>query len=498
MKKILYTASVVGLLATAFTSCEKLENINANPNEPAAVDAGVLFTSGVRSSVNTSVNQSYLLGNNAAQLTAKSLRTEVDAYSWNSFSNVWVEHYGSLANLVEAERVAAEKGNEKMEGAAKVMKSWVFSQLTLAYGDIPYSEAITGSTDANWFPAYDSQEDIIMGTGGLIDELNTAATLLGGSGSVDGDIIYDGDAAKWQRLANALSLRLLLYVSNQTDVSAQVASLVNGGNLMLDNEDNAILTYTGNFPNEYPLIPMKEGDFDAVYLSTNAYTALTDLDDPRLYVYARPVNADVVATDPTATAIYDGAENGLETGTCDKSGSRLGYAYYDYPGHLTGSSKAEGLIMTYAEQQFILAEAAHNGWISDDAGALHESAVEASMNYYGAQFSNTAWTDFTDYYTNSGAAYDNTLNSIREQKWLAMFFTGLDNYFELRRWYTEENGNWANLGFVQAPCQNTNGDALPMRFLYPGNEESLNPTNYQSAVSLLGSNSQNAKMWIVQ
>ncbi len=496
MKNFLYTGALLGL-ALSFSSCEKLEDINANPNEPATVDAGVLFTSGVRSSVNTSVNQTFLLGNNAAQLTAKSLRTEVDAYSWNSFSNVWTQNYNSLSNLLEAERVAKASGNAQMEGAAKVMKSWVFATLTMAYGDIPYSEAITGSTEANWFPAYDEQEAIFFGDGGLLDELASAAQLLGGAGSVDGDILFNGDASKWIKLANALQLRLLMYASNQMDVSTEFAAVAAGA-LMESNADNAALTYTGSFPNEFPLVPLKEGDFDAVVLSSNAYDVLSGSDDPRLYVYARPVNADVVAADPTAVPVYDGAENGLETGTCDKSGSRLGYAYYNYPNHLSAGTMAEGIIMTYAEQQFLLAEAAHKGWISEDAGALHKSGVEASMDYYGADFSMTAWTDFEEFYGQSGAAYNNDLGSIREQKWLAMYFTGLDNYFELRRWYVEENGQWANLSFASAPCLNTNGDALPMRFLYPGNEESLNPENYQAALAAMGGNTQNVKMWVVK
>jgi hypothetical protein len=158
---------------------------------------------------------------------------------------------------------------------------------------------------------------------------------------------------------------------------------------------------------------------------------------------------------------------------------------------------AEGIIMTYAEQQFLLAEAAHNGWITDDAATHHASGVQASLEYYGADFSMTNWTDFADYMANSGAAYDNSINSIRKQKWLAMFFTGLDNYFEVRRWYTQETGNWANLPFISAPCSNTNGDVLPMRFLYPGNEASLNPDNYVNAIDIMGGNTQNTKMWVV-
>lgn len=495
MKKSLFIGALIAMAGLTFQSCEKLSTINENPNEPSSVDASVLFTEGVRSSVNTSVTQSYLLGNVASQVAAKTLRAEVGEYSWNAFPNTWNQNYLSLGNLMEAERVANEAGNYKMEGAVKVMKSWVFATLTLAYGDIPYTDAITGSTDANWFPSYDSQEDIITGTNGLLDELALAVQLLNNSGSVDGDILFNGDGAKWIKLANAMQLRLLMYVSEKQDVSSQFAAIVANEDLMSSNADNAALTYTGSFPNEYPLVPLKQGDFDAVAISTNALHQLDTTDDPRMYVYARPYNAGDIFTNPGTTAFYQGAENGSEA--CNKDGSRLGYAYYNYPGHMQAGTMAEGIIMTYAEQQFLLAEAAHNGWISDDAGSLHSSAVEASMNYYGADWSMTGWTDFSDFITNSGEGYDGSITSIRRQKWLGMFFTGLDNYFELRRWYSQEEGNWADLPFVSAPCSNTNGDALPMRFLYPGNEASLNPDNYQAAIDALGSNSQNAKMWVV-
>src|SRR5210317_2184411 len=194
MKKSLFLGALIAMASLSFQSCEKLSSINENPNEPSNVDAGVLFTEGVRSSVSTSVTQSYLLGNVASQLAAKTLRAVVGEYSWNAFPNTWNQNYASLGNIIEAERVAAEVGNAQMEGAAKVMKAWVFSTLTLAYGDIPYSEAISGSSSNQWFPKYDSQQEIITGTGGLLEELATAATLLKGAGSVQGDILYGGDA----------------------------------------------------------------------------------------------------------------------------------------------------------------------------------------------------------------------------------------------------------------------------------------------------------------
>ena len=497
------TIKYTGLLLAAaltFSACEKLEDVNKNPNEPEAVDAGVLFTSSIRSSLTTSVNQSYLLGNCAAQLAAKTVRTEIDAYNWNSFTNVWEGYYNSLSNLIEAEVAAKEAGNEAMQGAIKVMKSWMFSQLTLAYGDIPYTEAIQGASDQNWFPKYDSQEDILIGDAGLIKELESATALLSGSGSIEGDILYYGDATAWTKFANSLKLRLLMYVSNSVDVTTEIDACISAGNLFESNADNAALVFTGNFPNEFPLVPMKEGDFDAVNLGIRAFEAMSEQKDPRLMEYARPKNVEAMMASDTVKAVYGGAVNGSEnTDVCPKDGSRLGLRYYNYPGHPMADAMANGIIMTYAEVEFLIAEAAQKGISSEDAEAHYKSGIQASIEQYTMDYDAMGWNDFNDFYTNAtGVSYDGTLASLWKQKWLSMFFSGLDPYFELRRWLHESDYVWADLGFVTAPCENTNNDMLPMRFIYPGNESSLNPDHYKDAVSKLNEgNTQNSKIWVV-
>ena len=87
-----YLYFLLFLWFVSFSCTENLEDLNENPNQPEAVDAGVLLTSALRSSMNASVMESFLIGNNAAQLTAKTLRTEVDIYSWNAFPTVWAQH----------------------------------------------------------------------------------------------------------------------------------------------------------------------------------------------------------------------------------------------------------------------------------------------------------------------------------------------------------------------------------------------------------------------
>ncbi|MCB0582969.1 MAG: hypothetical protein KDD10_27065 [Phaeodactylibacter sp.] len=69
----------------------------------------------------------------------------------------------------------------------------------------------------------------------------------------------------------------------------------------------------------------------------------------------------------------------------------------------------------------------------------------------------------------------------------------------MRRWYFESGLSWAGIPFLGPACDNLNDGNLPLRFLYPGEEQSLNAASYREAVGRLGgSNSQNAAMWLVQ
>ncbi|MHA7865705.1 SusD/RagB family nutrient-binding outer membrane lipoprotein [Flagellimonas marinaquae] len=492
IKKISFTTILAALL---FTACEDFEDFNSNPNEPTSVTTDVLLPGVIRSSVNTTQDASFLVGNNAAQLTAKTLRLEVDAYTWNAFPTYWEGWYNSLTDLEIIENQAVENGNQALEGASIVMRSWIFENITDSYGNIPYSEATKGS-ELNFTPAYDSQEEIYMS---LLSELERADQLLANnSGSIDGDILLNGDISKWRKFANSLRLRLLMHASNQMgDVASRFQAIVNEGNIISSNDDNVALTYTGSFPNEYPLIPLKTGDFDAVAIAAASVNVMQNYNDPRLLRYARPNNEDF-DTDPT----FVGAFNGLGD-DCPKSGaSRLGVQYFNYP-DLTQASGlgleiAEGIVITYSEVEFLLAEAAAKGWIADDVETHYRNGIQASMEYHDVDLAPFGWASFDDFYTNSGVAYSTTTD-IWEQKWLALFFHGMEPYFEVRRWYFESGNSFDGIPFLGPSCGNSNNDKLPLRFTYPGEEQSLNISNYQAAVDAIGgSDSQNAATWLVQ
>jgi hypothetical protein len=506
IKKNIYLV-LIPLLA--IISCDDgFEGVNSNPNEPEEVNAAVLMTSATRASMRSMVNESFLLSNNIAQVTAKTLRTEADSYDFNAFTTLWLDQYNALRDFKDAELTAEENENFATQAAAIIMQSNVFYTLTMSYGDIPYSEAISGTTDGNYTPAYDAQEVILDGQGGLLERLQEANSLLDQAAnngqSVEGDLIFDGSPQQWMKLSNVIQLRIINHLSNKRDVSSDMNSLINGGMLFGSNADNADLDYLGSFPNVYPLFPLKQGDFDAVVMSEQSVDLMQNYSDPRLGEYARPDNVTDLGTFDSMNAEYTGAENGSETGGCDKGGSRLGARYYDYPGHPTGSERASAIIATYSEQELIIAEAIQKGIVSGDAEMHYMNGIQASMEYYSVNVDVFGWNSFMDFYNNSGVAYDGSLDKIWEQKWLATFFHGMEPYFDSRRMVMESNGGSGfdvnAVPFLEAPCSNANNGNMPTRFLYPGNEISLNNENYIAAINEFEdeANTQNGVIWIVE
>jgi len=177
-----------------------MDGVNINPNQPEEVSLGTILPGVIISSVDASVNQAYLVGNNAAQLSAKALRREVDIYIWASFANLtWTPFYNSLRDVQAMEQIAAEEGHDNYLGVAMVMRAWMFSVLTDAYGDIPYSQALAAQQDIN-FPAYDRQEDIYLDPdNGLLATLDEAQALLTADGqSIDpsGDLLFQGNITR--------------------------------------------------------------------------------------------------------------------------------------------------------------------------------------------------------------------------------------------------------------------------------------------------------------
>lgn len=478
-----YVLSAVLALVLVVAGCDtRFEDVNSNPNEPQAVTPDLLLPNVIRSSVNTSVNTAHTTGNLVLQYTSKvSFATEVDRYNWAGVG-YWEAFYDDLRNVQDVIRIAREESHSNYEGVGLVLKSWIFSMLTNAYGDVPYSEALAAD-EGTATPAYDSQEEVYRG---LLSDLEEANDLIDpGSGqSIQGDILYQGDLLKWKKLANSLRPRLLMRLSEKqgqidVEVSEQFSDIVNNSSdnpVFEANEDNAALEYLDSRPNEWPRHTSRAGTFRTYRMSKTLTDTLKAFDDPRLSVFGDlPDSLDTFVGVPNG--LPDNASEGYNGGRAFQSSLNT-TRYFEEP------NAAEGLIMTYAEVLFLKAEAAQRGWISGDVQSYYEEGITASMNQYGQEVP-------SGYLSRSGVQFDanEAEKLIGTQKWIALFYTGMEGWF-----------NWRRTGYpeIEPSEENVNQDQIPVRFRYPESEQALNNDNYQDAVDDQGPNDINTEMWLLE
>lgn len=476
------TLKIFTIIAIFFIAgcTEDFEEINSNPNEPETVLPNLLLSTIISDAMNTYVRDiGWSKGNLTAQLTAKINFTGFDRYDWGSETGTWNSLYGNLTEVEELLEIARaeETANTSYEGMALVMKAFIFSILTDNWGDVPYTETIKAKSEDIFAPTFDTQQSIYEG---ILADLETANDLLKqGAPIFGGDLFYDGDIDKWVRLTNSLRMRYLMRISNVSDVSVEMQQIVDNEMLFESNADNALIVYGANGrADSWPVSVARVGSFDEYRLSTTSETVLKDFNDGRLFAWFQPT--DNPNDDPD---LYAGMPNGLsEDNASNYNGgasnvSRLRQSFFfDSP------NSVRPTLMQYAELQFIMAEAAQRGLITGDAQTYYENGITASFEFWGVD------DDLTTYLVQPGVAYDDDLETIITQKWLASFLVGAEAWYDFRR-----------TGFpsviVPGP-DNVNGDRVPVKFIYPDVEQTLNTENYQDAVSRLGGTDNiNAPGW---
>jgi hypothetical protein len=463
------------LLASGLNSCDdKLDEINKNPNATENPSPAYLLTGSLKHGADlywgADVNfDTELL---FVQHWASIQYTETDRYDIaNTNTNItelWNTGYATLiTDLNTILSLPDEEVNPNYKGIALALRSWVFQLLTDAYGDVPYQEAGQSVT-----PVYDTQKDVYTG---LLNDLSEAQSLLGpGGGEVEGDVVYDGDIAKWKKFVNSLKLRIALRIADrEEDLARQTISAVvaDPSGLIDSNEEIFRFGYSSS-PQHNPQAAWFETR-DDYRVSKSMVDQLTALADPRLPVYARlPSDASV--------GRYVGVPNGLS----NSDANNLGFAKTSRPGTFFLTDVSPAVIFSQAEVLFGLAEAAARGFIQGDAETYYNQAIIASFNQFGI----TSTTVVNGYLDQSGVRYDasNYRKSIGIQKWIAFFGQGHDAFAEWRR---------LDYPLLNAGPATVLEGKIPSRLLYPGTEQSLNGKNYQAAVQRQGADLFTTKLW---
>ena len=488
MKK--YITSILALaVLSCFPACtEDFDLLNTNPNAPTNVSTTLMLPKVQQDLVNTVVGESWGIGNIVIQHTSKNQFVNEDRYLWGELNSIWNMTYANARHIRNIVNQSEALGQNNYLGIALVLKSWMFSLCTDAYGDIPYADATKAKDGINQ-PKYDTQESVYQG---ILADLSKANSILGTSGEVvAGDLIFAGDVMKWKKLANSLRIRALMRISAKRNVSAELKAILDNpvqSPIMAGNADNATYRYLATSPDQFPLFTTRIGSFNEFRASKTLLDILASLGDKRLEIFFRPTPA----TESASTPVYAGLPNGLSDVDAltfnggPQNQSRVGSLFYENAVSPQGLNTARGVIMTFAELSFLLAEAAEKGLVSGSAETFYLNGIKASMQYYGL-------TATDAYLAQANVAYTGTqqqkLVKIGTQKWIGLFYMGLEAWFDWRR---------TGIPALKAGPSNQNSDRIPVRFIYPISEQALNSASYQAAVQRQGTDNINTRMWIIK
>ena len=453
----------VALLA----SCtDNFEEINENPNAALSVPSSLYIPTLAerQADILYSLFVGGDMGGNWAQHWSKVQYNDEERYQPRNTvieGTVWEGIYaGTLQDSKIMYETAVSEGNDKTKGIALIWHSYGFSLLSDAFGDIPYTDALSAK-DGISSPAYDLQSEIYPA---LVDSLTAAVTYLNGAGTIDAtaDIMYGGDASAWIKFANSLKFRLLMRMSGQVDVSSQLTALMSQP-MFTSNDDEAKVQYLESNPNANPLwntiIFSNRGEHK---VSETLVTQLQNLADPRLEVFA----------DENEDGEYRGKPNGITTVPNDD----WNYGNVSPIGEFYLQPDLPGLFMSYSELQFFKAEAAAKGFIGGSPQEFYNSAVTANFEWNGIGSEATSYLLSNPYVD---------LNSIHLQKWIALYGQGFEAWTEWRRTQVP----------TLTPAIEGVVDEVPSRYNYPASEQALNGSNYSAAVSTQGPDVLTTPIW---
>lgn len=420
----------------------------------------------------------------------------------NATNQVWINYYQNVIKYTHdvITRTEEDPARKNLYNMARILQANAFMVLTDTYGDIPYDEAGKGYTDLVLFPKYETQQAIYTK---LIDELTQASNNLDAAAATEAaDVLYKGDVAKWKKFGYSLLLRagMRLVNADPSKAEAAVGAAFNGG-VITDNADNALNRHDANYVN--PLGNTLSGTEAAnFYLAEPFVNALKDNNDPRLPAiavrYKGATSGAFQVADSALYAIED--QFGLPMGSTDIMADEAGqllprkgkrYAFTQLDRNRISKRTSPLFIVTAAQTNLLLAEAAVRDWITGDASAFFEAGVKAHMDQLASfDVNSTVAPEDRDEYVAEHPLDVSTPEAsyaqINYEYWVASLLNGSEAWANFRR-----------SGYPELAPNPFDGASVEFitRLTYPVSETLVNTANVQAAIAAQGPDELDTKVW---
>ena len=441
MKKLIF----IIIICLGIYSCEsKMDEYAINPNSPEGVTPSLLLSATQVGTFATYSGQLGRLTNIFTQHTAGTvegsqyLRFANYDLTEGDFNNEWGGIYTDI--LINSKTLIDQfgEGNPYYTGISKVIMAFNLGIATDLWGDVPYTDALTG-LNGNKSPSYDSQESVINAIQILCNEAIANFDESAGSNSFlpsSDDIIFGGDVDKWKSAAYMLKARYALRLSQVNEaqsISNALSFISQAGLVGNENDMNAKFPDSGgNSRNQWADFQNQRGN----YMKMGKYfiDIMVDNSDPRLTYFA---------TEDADEGYSGNAANDVETTSTSDVGTAI------------ASNTMDIGMLTYVEAKFIEAEAYFRDGQTVNAQNAFEAAVSASLQKVVGSVDSDFLSDATSVLS---------LENILIQKHIALF-SSFEPYNDYRR-----------TGYPSlVPNQSSQTKKIPVRLPTPSDERNYNP-----------------------
>jgi hypothetical protein len=503
MKKI-FSFCLLALFLTIITSCEKgFDELNKSKTSATEIDpAFILNNAVINSSIATLIYEigvvQQIISPNSGVLTGANYNQD----NRSSTDDNWVSYYRNVIKNTKdiISQTKDDPARTNLYNMARILQAYAFMVLTDTYGSIPYEEGGEGYYSQIFFPKYETQQEIYPK---IIKELTEASAALSASGKIEtADILYGGDVAKWKKFGNSLLLRAGMRLCNvdPTQAQATVKKAFEGGaaNLITLNIENAFVKHDANYRNPIS-VTLNSTEAANYYLTKPFVDALKSTNDPRLvsiavrYKGAKsgsdhiPANASILAEDQIGLPM--GNDNKSATAAATADGLVSFYEYSQADRNRITKLSAPMFLVTASQTNLLLAEARFRGWITEGTAEQYFSdGIKNHMDQMALYDSKcaVAIADRDAYIAANPLTAGNELNQINTQYWISSFLNGQEAFANFRR-----------SGFPALAPNPFPGKEVDWinRLTYPTSEISVNTENLNAAVTEMGPDKLDTKVW---
>ena len=498
--------SLLGLLLLVVACDDGFDELNTNEVDPTAIDPIFQLNNAVIEMSYPNTTLVYDMGivqqittPNSGVLTGANFNQDNRNVTEQTWQNYYRNVIKETRDILSDDDVLAERDN--LRQMTRILQAHAFMILTDSYGSVPYFEAGEGFNEQILYPEYDDQAEIYPE---LISELREASAALNAGGAIEsGDILYNGDIAKWKQYGYSLLLRAGMRLSKVDPGQAEsIAAEAFQAGVITSNANNMAVRHDANYTNGIGRT-LNATEANNYYLAEAFVDYLRENDDPRLasiavrYLGAKSGPGQVLGPDGNGTNDPE-VQLGMPVGNNDETARQVAaslglesfYEFSQADRERVVKQTAPMFMVTAAQNLLLLAEAAQRGWVSGSAEEFYRNGVRAHMEQMASYdpASAVAEADIVTYLAANPYNEATALEQINTQYWVASFLNGPEAFSNFRR------SGFPDLDPNPFPNQDISSDFI-RRLTYPASEIAVNTNNVNQAIATMGPDRLDTRVW---